>query len=142
MSLDAKAVGARIRNLRVEKGLSQVALGKKIKVNDGLISQWERGKRFPALRSRVKLTKFFKVEMEFLSGDTRQSRAEMRDMALALSKKKLRTGRASAADVRDAIRSSDTEKAIQARDDEIRQRMKDAQEEFLRKLARFEKEES
>ena len=128
--------------MRVEKGLSQVALGKKIKVNDGLISQWERGKRFPALRSRMKLKNFFKVEMEFLSGDSRQSRAELCDMAVGLSKKKLRSGKASAAELRDAMKAADTEKTMQARDEEMRQRMKDAREEFLRKLARFEEEES
>jgi transcriptional regulator with XRE-family HTH domain len=143
MSLDAKFVGARIRNLRVENGLSQVALGKKIKVNGSLISLWECGKVLPALRSRVKLAKFFKVGVEYLSGDGSQNRAEVRDMALAHSKKKLRTGKASAADVQAAIKSatSDAEKAASAREEEIRQLMRGAREEFLRKLARFQSEE-
>jgi len=146
MSLDAKSVGARIRNLRVEKGLSQTALGKKIAVAGSIISLWECGKVRPSLRSRAKLAKFFRVGIEFLSGDGGQTLAEVRDMALSHSKKKLQTGNASAADVNaanNAVRSAATDggKGANAREEDLRERMNDAREEFLGKLARFESDE-
>jgi transcriptional regulator with XRE-family HTH domain len=135
MSLDAKLIGARIKSLRVAKGLSQEALAKQIKTDGALLSLWETGKRLPSLRSRAKLAEFFKIEIEFLS-------AEVREMALTHSKKVLETGEASAAEV-NAVNNvitravSDAEKAASAREARINQQMRGAREEFLRKLARL-----
>jgi transcriptional regulator with XRE-family HTH domain len=68
MSLDANGIGARIRKLRVNKCLSQTALGEAIGTNPGLISIWEAGKRPPSLRSQKKLADFFNVSPEFIAG--------------------------------------------------------------------------
>jgi transcriptional regulator with XRE-family HTH domain len=142
MSLDAKLIGARIRSLRVARGLSQDALGKQIKADGPLVSLWETGKRLPSLRSRAKLAEFFKIEIEFLSGDGTERLAEVREMALTHSKKVLETGEASAAEV-NAVNNvitravSDAEKAASAREASISQQMRGAREEFLRKLARL-----
>jgi transcriptional regulator with XRE-family HTH domain len=133
MSLDAKLIGARIKSLRVAKGLSQEALAKQIKTDGALLSLWETGKRLPSLRSRAKLAEFFKIEIEFLSGDGTERLAEV---------KVLETGEASAAEV-NAVNNvitravSDAEKAASAREARINQQMRGAREEFLRKLARL-----
>ncbi len=146
MSLDAKAIGARIRTLRVARGLSQVALGKAVKTNGSLVSLWETGKRLPSLRSRAKLAKHFKVSIEYLSCDGRERLSEVREKALGHSQKILEGGDVSAADI-NALNNtlknseSDAEKAASALEESLRQQMRDAGAEFLRKLARLRLDE-
>jgi transcriptional regulator with XRE-family HTH domain len=142
MLLDAKAIGGRIRNLRIAKGMSQAALGKKIKTDGALVSLWETGKRTPSLRKRVSLATFFKVSIEYISCDGDQ-RSAVRDMVLTRSRKKLEAGKATSADIRAATAAapaSDAERSISAREEHLKQLMEGAHERLLRKLSRLRAE--
>ncbi len=58
--------GTRLKELRLEKELSQRKLGEKLNVSNQTISFWEIGKREPDLDTLVKIAKFFEVSIEFL----------------------------------------------------------------------------
>jgi transcriptional regulator with XRE-family HTH domain len=144
MSLDAKRIGARIRKLRVARGLSQAALKKEIKC--GGVSKWETGGMLPTLRSRVKLAEFFKVSIEYISCDGDERFHDMREMALEQTKKALEGDNPSSVVVRNAAALSaraapDAEKSANDREEEIRQLMRDARDSFRRKLACLKDEE-
>jgi transcriptional regulator with XRE-family HTH domain len=138
MSLDAKLIGARIRKLRLARGLSQRALGKALGAKFGHVGDWESGVHAPGLTNRSKLAEFFKVSIEFISCDGDQ-RSAVRDMALTLSKEALESGKATSADIRTvatltASAASDAEKAVSAREEEFQNLMKGVHERLICKL--------
>jgi transcriptional regulator with XRE-family HTH domain len=147
MSLDAKAIGARIRRLRVAKGLTQESFAKANKTHRATVSLWETGQRLPGVRWRAKLAKYFKVSIEFISCDPDGQLAELREMTIGQSRKILENENSSAAQRQMAAKvawlpSSDADKTASAREKELQQLMRDAGEEFLRKLARLRLDES
>ena len=60
--------GERLRELRKEKKLGQVALADAVKVGKSVISLWELGKCEPKLSSLVAMAKFFDVTIDYLAG--------------------------------------------------------------------------
>lgn len=58
----------RIKELRMDKGLSQNELAKKVGVSNQLISFYERGKRNPKIETWQKLADFFDVTVPYLQG--------------------------------------------------------------------------
>ncbi len=60
--------GKRLRALRKEKKLGQVALADALKVGKSVISLWEQGKCEPKLSSLVAMAKFFDVTIDYLAG--------------------------------------------------------------------------
>lgn len=65
----------RIKELRLERELSQQDLAKKIKVNKQTISQYERGVREPSFETLLALCDFFNVSTDYLLGnESRTSR--------------------------------------------------------------------
>lgn len=50
-----------LREQRINKGLSQVALAQKIQVRGATISRWEAGKEAPRPRHLKKLAKLFNI---------------------------------------------------------------------------------
>ena len=68
----AKRVGARIRRVRLERGLSQAALADRIggSATAAYVSHWERGSHFPSRRYLELLGRALDVPAEtFLVGD-------------------------------------------------------------------------
>jgi len=63
-----KITGERIRELRTEKGLSCVILGKEIGVSDSVIVRWENNKHDIKGIYLVRLAKFFGVTTDYLLG--------------------------------------------------------------------------
>jgi len=61
-------IGIKIKELRIEKGLSQRELGEKLGFSNQTISAWEAGKREPSLDYVKQLADFFKVSADFLLG--------------------------------------------------------------------------
>ena len=61
-------IGSRIRELRLEKGLSQPQLAAAIGVSDGVISLWENGVNEPKASYIIALCKFFSVSADYLPG--------------------------------------------------------------------------
>ena len=58
--------GKRLKELRLEKGLSQRKLGEVFNVCNQTISFWEIGSREPDLDTLLKLARFFDVSLEHL----------------------------------------------------------------------------
>lgn len=59
-----------LRNLRKEKGYTQVELGEKLGKTRGAIGHWETGQREPNLTVLTKMAKIFDVSIDFLLGKT------------------------------------------------------------------------
>lgn len=57
------AVGSHIRKLRKKRGLSQEALGEKLKVTRQAISQWERGNTQPDLDMLTRIAEILEVDI-------------------------------------------------------------------------------
>lgn len=58
--------GKRLKELRIERGFSQRALGEVFGVCNQTISFWESGSREPDLDCLVKISKFFEVSIDYL----------------------------------------------------------------------------
>lgn len=63
-------IGSLIKELRLERGLSQAELGKKIGVSQKAIDYWERGVNEPKASYIVSLCDFFLVSADYLLGRT------------------------------------------------------------------------
>ena len=61
-------IGAKIKELRMEKGLSQKALAEKIGVSQKAIDFWERQINEPKASYIVALSQFFDVSCDYLLG--------------------------------------------------------------------------
>ena len=60
--------GERLKALRLEKGLGQIALAKELDVGKSVISLWELNKSDPTLTNLIKMAKFFQVSIDYLVG--------------------------------------------------------------------------
>lgn len=60
----------RIRELRIEKGLTQDELGEVIGVKRYSIYSYEKGRACPEMKSLVALAEFFDVSIDYLAGRT------------------------------------------------------------------------
>ena len=58
--------GKKLRELRIEKGLSQRKLGEVFNVCNQTISFWETGSREPDLDTLLEIARFFEVSLETL----------------------------------------------------------------------------
>ena len=61
-------IGERIKELRLEKGISQLTLGKAIGVSQKAVDYWERGVNEPKASYVVLLADYFGVTADFLLG--------------------------------------------------------------------------
>ena len=62
--------GKKLKELRLEKGLSQRILGENLGVCNQSISFWESGAREPDLNTVVEIAEFFDVSADYLLGLT------------------------------------------------------------------------
>ena len=58
--------GVKLKELRIEKGLSQRKLGELLGFCNQTVSFWETGSREPDLDALVKIADFFEVSVDFL----------------------------------------------------------------------------
>lgn len=63
-----KIFAERLKELRQERGIGQIALAKEIGVGKSIVSVWETEKSEPTLNSLVKLARFFDVSLDYLCG--------------------------------------------------------------------------
>ncbi len=62
-------LGKTIKELRLEEGISQRELGKRLNVCNQTVSFWESGQREPDLDTLLKIAKHFQVSTDFLLGN-------------------------------------------------------------------------
>lgn len=60
-------LGTRIKNLREEAGLTQLAFAKILNINNSTLSQYESGDRIPSDATKVKIADFFGVSLDYLT---------------------------------------------------------------------------
>lgn len=60
----------RLRELRVEKGMTRKALADFLFVSERLISYWENGERECSFDMLIKISKIFNVTIDYLLGVT------------------------------------------------------------------------
>lgn len=58
----------RLRELRLEKGLTQQELSKKINISTACINRWEKNLRVPNIDSIIVLCKFFDCSADYIIG--------------------------------------------------------------------------
>ena len=61
--------GKRLRELRINRGLTQDDLGKIIKVTKASVCCYEKGNRTPTIENLIDLVNFFGVSADFLIGN-------------------------------------------------------------------------
>lgn len=61
-------ISMRLKELRIENGLSQQKLAKEINVTQKAIDFWEKGINEPKASYIIKLAKYFKVTTDYLLG--------------------------------------------------------------------------
>lgn len=61
-------IGKTIKELRLDEGISQRELGKRLGVSNQAVSFWECGQREPDLDMLLKIAKYFQVTTDFLLG--------------------------------------------------------------------------
>ena len=67
--MDNNYLGKTIIELRLEEGISQRELGKRLNVCNQAVSFWENGQREPDLDTLLKIAKYFQVSTDFLLGN-------------------------------------------------------------------------
>ena len=58
----------RLKELRLEKGLSLIQLAKETGISKSAISFWENGDRIPTALNIITLAKYFEVSADYLLG--------------------------------------------------------------------------
>lgn len=66
--MELKIFCERLRELRLEKGLSYIQLGKLLSVADNTVGRWERGLMIPSIVHLYKMAKLFSVTTDYLVG--------------------------------------------------------------------------
>ena len=60
----------RLKELRMEKNISQLDLAKVVHMSKMAISHWEKGHSEPSIAQLKELSKFFGVSVDYLIGNT------------------------------------------------------------------------
>lgn len=58
----------RLKDLRVERGISQMQLAKELKLSQSAIAKWELGKTEPTASAIIAVAKFFNETTDFILG--------------------------------------------------------------------------
>lgn len=66
--MDSNTLGTRIKNLRIERNITQLKLAKYLNISNTTLSQYELGTRKPDYETLVKIAKYFNVTTDYLLG--------------------------------------------------------------------------
>lgn len=61
-------IATNIKNLRLEKHLSQAQFGEQLRVSQDTVSLWEKGKSIPTTELIIAICKQFEVSADYLLG--------------------------------------------------------------------------
>ena len=68
MNIEIETFGEKLKRLRKERNLGQIALGKELSVSKSIISMWETSQCEPTLSKLISIAKFFGVSIDYLAG--------------------------------------------------------------------------
>ena len=66
--MDSNTLGTRIKNLRIERNITQLKLAKYLNISNTTLSQYELGTRKPDYETLVKIAMYFNVTTDYLLG--------------------------------------------------------------------------
>lgn len=66
--MDMINIGKRIKEIRIERGLSQERFGNALSVSQDTISLWEKGKSVPTAEYLIAMAKQFDVSSDYILG--------------------------------------------------------------------------
>lgn len=64
--MNSENIGKRIKDIRLEHGLSQQKLGELLAVSQDTISLWERGKSIPTTEFLISIATQFDVSVDYI----------------------------------------------------------------------------
>ncbi|MEW5783651.1 MAG: helix-turn-helix transcriptional regulator [Bacillota bacterium] len=74
-------LGARLKKLRDEKGISQLELAKALNISNVMLSRYEKNKRSPDYETLNKLADFYDVTTDYLLGRTNSRNPQIQQLA-------------------------------------------------------------
>jgi DNA-binding XRE family transcriptional regulator len=146
MKPDAVMIGRRIKRLRVALAMSQKELAEKAKISETAVIHWEKGRNVPSHRLRQAIATALDTTVEDIFLDRAEQIEAARDSAVRTSMRILNNEKSPPAAINAATNAfvrakAPKEKSGSALEEEIRQEMRTARDEFFRKLARLRSEE-
>ena len=78
-------IGIRIAALRKSRGMSQKALGDKLHVTQGAVSQWENERTLPDTQQQRAIASFFDVSLDYLTGLSNDPKAISQSYSVSAS---------------------------------------------------------
>lgn len=92
MKIDKKAVGRRIRQIRINKGYNQEEFGKLVGAGKSTVSYWENGVDTPTGDRLLKLLETMNISLnELIYGDTEKDIQELYEQIIKLPKEDVKT---------------------------------------------------
>lgn len=89
MKIDKKAVGRRIKQLRISKGYTLEAFGKLFGAKKSNVHSWEKGDYLPNKERLYNISKFAEITVnELLYGNTEKDIQDLYKQIIKLSKKR------------------------------------------------------
>ena len=82
--IDQMKIGAFLRDLRKEKGLTQEELAEKFGVSSRSVSRWENGNTMPELGILVELAEYYEVDIKEVIDGERKSEAMEKETSCGL----------------------------------------------------------
>jgi transcriptional regulator with XRE-family HTH domain len=146
MKPEAVAIGRRIKRLRVAKAMSQKQFAKDARVSEAAVIHWEKGRNVPSHRLRKAIADALGSTIDDIFLDRAEQIEAARDSAVRRSMRILNDDKSPPAAINAATNAfvrakAPEEKSGSAIEEEIRQEMRTARDEFFRKLARLRSEE-
>ena len=69
------SLGANIKKLREERGISQEQLAQRIPISRPSVSAWEQGKGEPSVTNLIQIAKILNVSLDMLAGNSQESKS-------------------------------------------------------------------
>ena len=64
--MEMEVIGKRIKEIRLEQGLSQQKFGEKLSVSQDTVSLWEKGKSVPTTEFLIAIATNFDVSVDYI----------------------------------------------------------------------------
>ena len=64
--MDIERIGKRIKEIRLESGLSQQKFGEILSISQDTVSLWEKGKSVPTTEFLIEISKNFDVSVDYI----------------------------------------------------------------------------
>ena len=84
--MDQQKIGAFLKELRTEKGLTQAALAEQLNTTNRSVSRWETGSTMPDISILIELAEFYEVDIKEILNGERQSEKMNEDVKATAEK--------------------------------------------------------